>query len=508
MKDYISTTDLSHRKKFAQFFTPSKVADFMAEWIMDGNAGPCEILEPAFGLGIFSRHILRIDPDANITGYEVDERILSAAKSIFAKWNAKIGIENLNYLYSPWDKKYDAIICNPPYFKFHDYDNNIFVPLINDKLNLNLTKFANFYTLFLLKSLSQLKPGGKCAYIIPSEFLNSDYGVEVKRHLLNSGMKIHLVIIDFEENIFEDALTTACILLCENTYCGEALSFSRIKSTDELRDAVENPIVVPKSLLSPEEKWKIYYESCNSKKYKNLTDFANYAKVSRGIATGSNSYFTFSLPKAKELGIPEHALLKCVCHSTDISKPIFSLSDFQTLAHNGKMMFLFKGCGNENNVAVSHYIKSGEEELINEKYLCSKRRPWYALEKRDAAPIWVSVFSRKGLKFIRNEANVANLTTFHCVYVTNLFIDIDVFFAYLLTDTAYNIFLDNSRQYGNGLVKFEPNDLNRAKVVDFDKLSQENIFRIKALYSQFRVSGETSIIGNINAIFESVYRIS
>ena len=37
-KEYIKKTNLSHRKQFAQFFTPKIIADFMAEWVLtDAN---------------------------------------------------------------------------------------------------------------------------------------------------------------------------------------------------------------------------------------------------------------------------------------------------------------------------------------------------------------------------------------------------------------------------------------------------------------------------------------
>ena len=99
------------------------------------------------------------------------------------------------------------------------------------------------------------------------------------------------------------------------------------------------------------------------------------------------------------------------------------------------------------------------------------------------APIWVSVFSRSGLRFIRNEANIYNLTTFHCVYPLNTEVDIEVLFAYLITDVAKDIFLDNSRQYGNGLIKFEPNDLNKGMVVDLTLLSTEESSFVKDVYA-------------------------
>ena len=48
---------------------------------------------------------------------------------------------------------------------------------------MKLSGFTNIYTLFILKSIWQLRKGGRTAYIVPSEFLNSDYGKDVKKYI-------------------------------------------------------------------------------------------------------------------------------------------------------------------------------------------------------------------------------------------------------------------------------------------------------------------------------------
>ena len=47
----------------------------MAKWIL-GNKQLKTVLEPAFGLGVFSRAILSQNKEINIKGFEVDETIL------------------------------------------------------------------------------------------------------------------------------------------------------------------------------------------------------------------------------------------------------------------------------------------------------------------------------------------------------------------------------------------------------------------------------------------------
>lgn len=183
--DYIASTELSHRKKYAQFFTPESIADFMARWVLEGG-NVKSVLEPAFGLGIFTRSMLKTSTKIDVTAYDIDERIIDEAKSNMAL--PHVSIINQDYITSSWEDSYDAIICNPPYLKFHDYDNNRLVPIVNQRLGSSLSRFTNLYPLFLMKSLTQLKRGGRCAYIIPSEFLNADYGVEVKRFLLGQAV--------------------------------------------------------------------------------------------------------------------------------------------------------------------------------------------------------------------------------------------------------------------------------------------------------------------------------
>lgn len=151
---------------------------------------------------------------------------------------------------------------------------------------------------------------------------------------------------------------------------------------------------------------------------------------------------------------------------------------------------------------------------IHQKYLTSKRNPWYLLENRPPAPIWAGVFNRNGIKFVRNEAKISNLTAFHCIYpVSNLFsnVETDLLFAYLLTDIAKQIFNDNRREYGDGLKKFEPNDLNNALMLDLSVLDNKLKKRILNLYAQYRESiinnvENTEYVENINEVLKKVYK--
>ncbi|MBR4157073.1 MAG: SAM-dependent DNA methyltransferase [Bacteroidales bacterium] len=499
---YISSVPLDHRKKHAQFFTPPDIAHFMCKWILEQNE-ISSILEPAYGLGIFSRTI-RTSCDVKIDAYETDDIILSHATNYIPK---QVNINYADYLDSDWEQKYDAIICNPPYLKFHDYNNSKYILSVNNHLNTKLNGFTNIYTLFLLKSISQLNNGGRLAYIVPSEFLNSDYGVEVKKALLESGTLRHIIIIDFSQCAFNEALTTACILLCSKDDQSKKISFSVVNEISNLENSINNGININIDQLNPEEKWKKYYSETNIIKYNNLVPFSTFAKVSRGIATGANNYFTFNKSKIERYNIKDHCFLPCICHSADVSNQIFSNDEFTELANNDKSVFLFNGCLDNYDDHVKNYLKLGEDSGINKKYLTASRKPWYAIENRKPSPIWVSVFNRKKLKFIMNEAGVYNLTTFHCVYnISNL--DTNILFSYLITDVAKEIFMDNSRQYANGLIKFEPNDLNKGYVVDLRLLTHQEKTFIQQIYDKLKCHYNELYVQLLDIFFRDKYTMN
>lgn len=516
-KEYSQFVSLEHRKKFAQFFTPFPIAQFMAKWITE-NKNLDTVLDPAFGLGVFARAIRQKNKECFVTGFDIDENILRQAANIFSN-EKNTSIQLKDYMVNDWENRYDGIICNPPYFKFHDYENKTTLKEIEKKLGLKLNGFTNLYALFLLKSAYQLNVGGRAAYIIPSEFLNSDYGKLVKSYLIKNKLLRYIIIFDFKENVFDDALTTASILLFANDNEKSEVEFINIKTLDELFSLQQKFSAYPKiksenaitfSKLNPEIKWRAYYQEQNATRFKNLVPFSNFAKVVRGIATGGNEYFTFNQSKARQFHIDEKYLLPCITKSVDIDGAFFTIDDFTNLKLQDRFVYLLNAT-KPTELSLKKYLARGETEEVHKKFLTACRNPWYRLEKRPPSPIWVSVFNRNGLRFIRNEAKISNLTTFHCIYL-NMFSlpKVDLLFAYLLTDTSKDIFNDNRREYGNGLQKFEPNDINKALIVDIDKIGKKEEIGILKLYHKYRKSElnkkpNKMLLEEMNAIFTLLF---
>ncbi|HVW98648.1 MAG TPA: Eco57I restriction-modification methylase domain-containing protein [Mucilaginibacter sp.] len=505
---YALKTDIGHRKKYAQFFTPVKIAYFLSNYILKANRDVNRILEPAFGLGVFSR-VLRnqFAYKGEISGFELDDLIISFGKDIVNEYD--VCLNNADYL-NVWNLSFDCVICNPPYLKFHDYDNLPYIGKINQVLKTKLNGYTNIYALFILKSLSELSHNGRAGYIVPSEFFNADYGVAVKQKLLESKMLKYVVNFHFDNNAFTDVLTTATLLLFENSSNDDIVTFFNISGDNELKnldkiinDESQNLHHVESfsyhyAHLDPRIKWRNYYQATRKYSSNKLVNFKNYCKAMRGIATGANDYFSFSRSKAARYNIKNENLLNCVCKSSDINKIFFTKNDFDDLVTSDKKVFLVD-LRIQQDKDVENYIRLGKELAVHEKFLTKKRKPWYSIENRKPADIWVGVFNRGRLKFIKNDSKALNLTTFHGIYIHNIYDDIrEIIFAYFLTDLSKEVFLANRREYGNGLSKYEPNDFNNSDIFDFKTLTESQIKDLNEIIKDIKDNEDNTVLVNIN----------
>jgi len=165
-------------------------------------------------------------------GYEIDEHILSYYDP---NRNNHLKIINTDYLEAKTGT-FGGIICNPPYMRFQKFlKRHDVLPKIEKQIGKKLTGYSNIASVFLVKSLSELNDDGSLAYIMPFEFFNTGYGKEIKKSLLKKHLLKHIIIFENEKEIFPDATTTVCILLCKKDDNDEDIKITQIKTEEEIK---------------------------------------------------------------------------------------------------------------------------------------------------------------------------------------------------------------------------------------------------------------------------------
>lgn len=471
---YISEIPVSYRKDYGQFFTPSSVARIMAQWVVKDS--PKTILDPAFGLGIFYDEVIKCGSShiSRFIGYEIDKNIIAYLSSNENK--PKLKIFNENYLEAELGS-FDGIICNPPYMRFQKFLNrHSILPKIEKKIGKKLVGYSNIASVFLVKALKELNSNGNLSFIMPFEFFNAGYGKEIKESLLEDNLLKQIVIFSNEKDIFPDAVTTVCVLLCKNDKREDSVKVTQIKEKDEL-DKITNIEDYYQKEINPSElpygkKWSPIILSLFSEQSipDGFCKLSLYGTFRRGIATGANAFFSLARSDIESMGIDDNNRCKCITKSQQIQKPVFTDNDFSNLYNSNKPVYCLNVKDPEKQ-KICDYIKYGEKLGYNKRYLTKKRCPWYKIERREPAPILFGVFNRGRLKVIRNFTNAINFTCFHSFY-PNMFSEklINKLFVYLLSNIGQEIIKTNKRSYGNKLDKFEPGDLNDSLCPNPDQL--------------------------------------
>lgn len=451
---YTKQVGINHRKQVGQFFTPQEIAQIMVNWIMESN--PKTILDPAFGLGVFGQEVHKKNETLLVNGVEIDSVIGDFVRENLDLQNTNLEIGN--YL-QKWFTNVPAIICNPPYFKFQNIKNReVIFNSFRKYTGVNVSGYTNIASLFLLKSIYELAPSGRLAYIMPLEFLNTGYGEEIKAYMLQQGSIHSIIKIECEKDIFPEVTTTVCILLFEKNKKNNNVVFSKILDTHTPPTFIKK---LPENELKPENKWGVHFYDNMDICSKNLIFLSEYGFFSRGIATGANEFFVLNQKKINLLGLQESEYLPCITKSTQVEQGTFEDRNFEKLVENGKSVFLLNIDQKHPSAGALRYIENGKDNEFHLRYLTRTRKPWYKIEHRNPAPIWFGVFSRGGYKVIRNFSKVLNLTCFHG-FQPNLFglPFVDHLFLYFMSSTGRKLMTLNKRVYGEQLDKFEPGDLN------------------------------------------------
>ncbi len=447
-----------------QVFTPPAVADFMVRWATSHK--PRRILDPSLGRGIFVERLAAMNGalsvHAQITACEIDSAMVAAFQRNNPAPDLPVDVRRTDFLTARFDKKFDAVICNPPYIRHHDAKPNASIFERFDRLiGTRISRLTNIYGLFLLRLWSLLADHGRAAAITPAEWLNADFGRAIKSYLLLENAIDAIVHFDHASEIFDGVLTTAAItLLRRGRKPTEPVRFQSVRSAGELATP-RSVIDYRSSDLNPKAKWSALFTR-RIPSTGRTTPLGVLARCVRGIATGANTYFVLKPSDLNAAGIERSDVQVCVYKSAHVRGERLAVRDIQRLIADDERIFLV--CPREPlSPAVKRYLERGRMLNIHRRYLPSHRPTWYRPEHRDPAPIWVNVFARGCFRFIRNEAGVLHLTCFHAIY-PNPGVDADALHAALCKAAAGTEMKSETRIYADGLSKLEPRDVERIPI--------------------------------------------
>lgn len=444
-------------------------------------------IEPSIGLGTFYaafRSVFKATA-GHALGFEIDDHYYYPAKELWVKEDLEL--RKVDFLKEKTKgEHFDLLVANPPYVRHHHIDVNTKKELQKEVMHntgIKISGLAGLYCYFLILSERWLADEALSCWLIPSEFMDVNYGKAVKQYLLECVDLLCVHKFKADDVQFDDALVSSTIVFFrKGKPSGKNIEFS----CGEDVNAPSKKLIIERKSLSACDKWSnVFVENATNLSSNDDCRLGNFFTVKRGIATGDNNFFVVNMDTIEKYHIPKK-FLKPVLPSPRYLKEDIILSDNEGNIALEHKQFLFS-CNLPENIlkekypSVWEYIQEGVKRGINKGYICSHRPLWYFCEDRKPAPFIIPYMgrgdsSKKMFRFILNKSKAITTNVYlllypkdnysKCLTDTKLLNDV----WQTLNEVTSEQFSINGREYGGGLHKLEPKELLNIKVPTLSSL--------------------------------------
>ena len=454
-----------------QFWTPSWVADAMVAYVAENTD---LVFDPATGRGAFYEALLKLNkPKVSFFGTDVDTEVLE--DEIYNHRNCLV--EERDFIKNPPQRKFKAIVANPPYIRHHRIDEEtktLLKTLSRSITGDTIDGRAGYHIYFLIQALNLLEQNGKLAFIMPADTCEGKFAKNLWKWISDKFCIEGVITFDERATPFPNVDTNAMVFLIKNSkpietlhwikanepYSTDLFNFVSSNFKQQKFEAIE--IIARQLKEGIATGFSRPEQNLNGSKF-HLNDFAN---VMRGIATGSNEFFFLTAQQVKELGIPKEFLKRAVGRTKDVVESILTIKDVEELDIENRPTYLLSINGHDIlPKVILKYLRVGEKMGLPSRSLIQQRKPWYKMEKRAVPPLLFAYLGRRNTRFIKNQAGVLPLTGFLCVYPIyddKEFIE-KLWQALNHPDTLVNLKLVG-KSYGSGAIKVEPCNLKRLPI--------------------------------------------
>lgn len=484
------------RNRFGQFATPGPLAQDILKCVSPylSNLEEVDFLEPALGTGAFYSALLSTLPPLQMgtcRGFEIDPHYGLPAQQLWAETD--LSIELADFTEQPWPttsaQQADLIVTNPPYVRHHHLSSAKKQALQDrayELLGIKPSKLSGLYTYFVYFAHAWLRDGGIGAWLIPTEFMDVNYGALLREYLLTRVTLLRVHRFSASDVQFDDALVSSAVVIYRKSAPDSAheVQFSYGGTVGSPAHVTHIPVV----RLGQEQKWPGAGQSgLAASQQENVVKLGDLFEIKRGIATGANDFFLVDQERIAKFDLPARFLTPVLPSPRYLEEPVIPALP-NGLPDIPSPMFALSCPLPMEQIHVDYpglwaYLQLGVKQGIDQRYLCRQRTPWYLLEFRRPALFICSYMGRvtpnraNPFRFFLNHSKAITANVFLNLYPTATLqkaLELDPTLAEQLLNYLNqldpNLLVANGRTYGGSLHKLEPRELANVPIPEWAAL--------------------------------------